>query len=1543
MVTFHELADLLRSLGLDPGDLALWLAKKAGAKGRDKLVGASKAVFSNFLRRLRDWREHNQLEIDIENEANPSDREAVMRAYLERWIAAQQREAAETTKLLFRIVYLRALRAHCDDFPVVANLGFAPRALNDIWIEQHFRPSSVAERAGATKGDGQRSASFSLERALSERGPRIVVEGAAGSGKSTQLRKFVLSRVAELLTLDDSDQFLREPIPIFLNAADLAETESDLATSLETAVRSSLGLRLPGPMPSGFFDRRQPGAANRILLVVDGINEIDASRRDHLVSAFGHAAGDPLGDVSVIISSWPLDSAGSGAWRGFYRIEVCDFDAAQASSLAIKLLGQTASKKFLDQHSRLPRSPMLLTLAALLQSEAAISSRAVLYREFILALLKRRSDAGLLPGSPAKQLQFLSVFAHDEEILDIDSLADLAEKLDLIGSDVLGLARLRGVESLLIATGIVVHRSGRLEFIHYSFRSYLRAQNLAKVVAPNARNVWSLVSPFREDWDTVVFVCEIWMQEGKDVAVALEALLAFGEPGLRVISSLASRFVYLPPKIVQAAVARWMYQGDEFWVAGYVDGPVQQVTLIAFNYEDGRDALRRIAGNSEDYWEDAIYAARGLVEVGLSAEARDFLMAQVQDVEGYCVHRVRAAETLFGLGFVGEAVGCLEMLASEWLETPPDTALAEIDLGKALFQAGRKRAGLSYLKRLSQVVDDLLDKEWLATAYMELGYLRQAAKLAREVYRNMEWSRELARGHSSTASSLLDLLEQAGLKKEANVVRKSISDTKEVSQEKPLRSTLNSRERPDRRLASANDLLRQSADKLALEALKGLAGDPRAPRYERFSAIDSMLGAAGGRERAIELLKRIAEDEPSCRVACGRSLVLAGELKLGWSTLCRIALEPAESEELRIEAICELAKLGRLDIATAGFRRLCNAGIIHAVSLSSLAEAFAHTASWSEFLGACEQLSRTGRTAAVQVLAIEIVRRSGRAIGEVKHPRLLRKIVLNRELLVKDRINAAYELLEDPDGFGSDLLFDITTSSDETMEAGLGAMDALYVKGYRFEAADGGSDVVWDKKLSQDQFIEAAHHFLRKFDGDDLDKWEAGIAAAVAEELVDIASDAAQPFERRLAAAAIDLNEKNFAVARPFWKGVYAIIDDEGTPIGLRYFAMLYAVRHDPALIARFGLVLADGRMPALHLAEVYRAAKCFDIAVERYCEAMRASQDSKAKWRILSRLSDLSGSTAGDGIVERALTECFQSWHDLKVDSGTIKESLSVVGQGLPKKDRLDLALDLAKAEEVDSYEIGPALEVIADLAGEFEVQRIINERLARGDANVRRDFFSFYRSLYLQEMRATFGEADEAVRALSAMAQRGELGLDKRLLACRGLMRVGRGKDARGCLCKISAASVSAEGLLSIAETAASLHDWGVARSRFRAVALNKSADASSRIRAAGGLGRAGLPELGRDVLTELNLDGEGVVSLSIDALFDCGAEDAALALCRSHSLRSEVDLLDRVEVAYQAARSGRKDIVRSILVELTGRPLRRPFERDLEGEQSRQRAQD
>lgn len=125
-----------------------------------------------------------------------------------------------------------------------------------------------------------------------------------------------------------------------------------------------------------------------------------------------------------------------------------------------------------------------------------------------------------------------------------------------------------------------------------------------------------------------------------------------------------------------------------------------------------------------------------------------------------------------------------------------------------------------------------------------------------------------------------------------------------------------------------------------------------------------------------------------------------------------------------------------------------------------------------------------------------------------------------------------------------------------------------------------------------------------------------------------------------------------------------------------------------------------------------------------------------------------------------------------------------------------------------------------------------------------------------------------------------------------------------------------------MSISKIGANLHDWSFVRAKLRAIVADSPVLPAVRIELARELGRAGLPELARTVLANIDLTEPEVVHLSIEALSACCGTDEGLQLCRTHSMRTDIDLLDRVEVARQAGRCGRNDVARSLLTEAAGR---------------------
>jgi hypothetical protein len=429
----------------------------------------------------------------------------------------------------------------------------------------------------------------------------------------------------------------------------------------------------------------------------------------------------------------------------------------------------------------------------------------------------------------------------------------------------------------------------------------------------------------------------------------------------------------------------------------------------------------------------------------------------------------------------------------------------------------------------------------------------------------------------------------------------------------------------------------------------------------------------------------------------------------------------------------------------------------------------------------------------------------------------------------------------------------------------------------------------------------------------------ARLRQAIVETLVDIASNVTKPFERRLAAAGIDTAELNKSWDSPFWPGVHALAGDEATPLAARWPVIMYAVKHDATLLEKFRPSLVDGSGSALQAAEIFYAAKNLDVAAEYFHKALLDARCFSVRFHILSRLAALGEARVSGRVAADSLDEYLQSKDDVEIDNVTIEKGLRLAETGLPKDEYFDLARNLASSARVESSGIRLALEVIADIAGESEVHLLLNERLGRCVCRRADDFSAFYETLYIHFLRAKFGEKKEAASALVALSRARHLSRIQRAHVCSWLANIGQTMAAKECLDDIFTEIKKPEDVLTLADIAFRIHDWSLARTQFRAVALNRSMKPSSRIEAAGGLGKVGLREVGRGVLSELNLANEDI-SLSLAALLFCEQEEEAVELCRNYSARSGVDFLDRVEAVGTLGNLYRKDLARSILLKIT-----------------------
>ncbi|WP_323990646.1 hypothetical protein [Nguyenibacter sp. L1] len=1506
MISIQSLWALANQLGFDPAVLLTKTGERvithAGGKVAtavgQRVAGSVHAVLSHWTKRINDsFPEYLRERLDeIDEERRP----AIIEAAFVEWVQTHTNEAVELSRLLFRIVYLRALIDYCSDLPVVGGTESRLR-LDDVWVPQAFRvvrPDQPQQR----HADDLRFES--LVEAVAACGAPFVLIGDSGAGKSTQLRKLVLDQARRQLETTDFDQLLAEPLPVYIRAETIARERVDLTTAITLAVSREMAVRLPFGVPTDFFDSRQPGAPRSLFTVVDGLDEISPESRDDLIAKIkSHGAAFNITLASRSALSQP----------GFAYVEIEEPTQEQAAALISRLTSGAYRHESIGLED-LPRNPLILTLSALMRRQK-ISSRAALYREFVIDRLGRSQE--LLLREAQIGFKLLEACANLES--DLAGHAErLTAELGLLPKGLIGLARNRNAKALLVSTGIVRQDGERLTFIHESFRSYLRSEALARVHQPQIAP-WRSISPFREGWEIIAFAIEIWRRDGQDTTSALEDLLAFGEPGLRLIAQLASRDPGLPTKVIDLAVDKWMHGSEDAWDPGHIDGPIQQLTLMAFHYRSARASLRKVAQDDWTYFEDAAYAAQGLAKAGLQSEARAFLMSLSRKAGAYCGSRVLAVEILINIGAEMEARACADELAAEWGSKPPDMDLSWMSLAEAFHKLGRKQAAIDILNRLDRELSGELDLSILAETYLAIGKPRKAKAAARRAFNTMKWSLMAKRGYDYDAAQIAALLDRVGASREASFVRNGLKKLENQASEALRAEATDCRRSATDRLGSALELLERHDD-FGHTALEALLSDPGAPRDKRFSTVSYLL-ASSLREAVISTLKRVAIDEPWFRVSCGTALVLGGEPEKGCAILSRVAFEPAESTGERVEAIMQLAQSGRIDLAIAAFRRLRYSGDLNNRCLDPIANTFAHTSAWPEFLDHCgELLSSDNRALQIAVLNT-LVRAKRVETDSTRAENLLRHIILDRELPPDLRIKAARQLDEMERGTALDLVFDITTSPDETMEAGIEAMQFLHYHD-EFLAMDGGHDVVWDKKLSPDQFIEAAHAFLammRHSRDSTYEPLAGGNYGAMVEALQEIAADAAQPIERRFAAARLkDQNDASDRLHDPFWPGVDAICQDEATPIRLRWPAIRYALRKDPTRIERWRTVLDSGELGHLEAAYVYLAADWRDAAAERFHLALAEEAGLHIRVRIWKELVLLVEGPLAGREAATALSEALNSGQVNDLELELLEDLLLLSKAVLPTEEFIDLAKAVASQKGLSAYDITSVARTLVEYGAITIVRAIVGARKISLQKRLRTDDAALYELAHLHRLQAELGERDDAAKTLNDICSNTQLGISQRAFVCRILSELGRTGDARARLLRLSTRATTCADQLAIGRVAIDIHDWSLARRIFLAVAKSALAIPRERVNCVKGLAKVGLKENARGLLSSVDLIAQDLVwPDGIEALAACGQANRAIAICREYIERAEICTLDKMEALGSLGDTVSKEVARKLIV--------------------------
>ncbi|GII84050.1 hypothetical protein Ssi03_20400 [Sphaerisporangium siamense] len=453
---------------------------------------------------------------------------------------------------------LRIMRQVADDLPYPLRGGHGRLPLSGVYVRQSVTAASESRRPWDEgiedmAEEERRPASGPSQpfEQVFERHDHLVIEGAAGLGKSTLGR--VLTRHMAERVLDSQDipadgdpahmagrvlDSQNAPadgdpalVPIMLPARVLAgHLDRSWPEALQAAVTAEYG-RPDGEVPAGVFSR--PLHGRRWLIVVDALDEIPhQDDRERLLTALAARLPDGDGPARYLITTRPLSPGEIDRLRGprvgFYALQPFDDEALRAFAHnwfdpGNIPSGDAAAEEFLRQVrlaglEEILEVPLLATVAAHVhqsrRDRPLPAGRYELYEEYMAQFARARSGTaattlaplGDLPGGPALATwlsehqadlmeELATAYTTSERALIEVARRFLAEhapmpaRLPLDWDDVLA--------EWLCRSGILGRSGTRLRFLHQTFAEHLAATARAKALPDT-------FAPDEPPWDELV-------------------------------------------------------------------------------------------------------------------------------------------------------------------------------------------------------------------------------------------------------------------------------------------------------------------------------------------------------------------------------------------------------------------------------------------------------------------------------------------------------------------------------------------------------------------------------------------------------------------------------------------------------------------------------------------------------------------------------------------------------------------------------------------------------------------------------------------------------------------------------------------------------------------------------------------------------------------------------------------------------------------------------------------------------------------------------
>jgi hypothetical protein len=510
--------------------------------------------------------------------------------------------------------YLRAIQIFSTDTPYLALdelLGGTKRALHEVYVPLLARRASMLsngtsvereedgkeggrdEQAGSGETGSEEDARLSeglieqrtarpsaftisdILRAASKRGghPNVLLQGAAGFGKSTALRYITAHAWSQPHLLGLS----RPHLPIVIRLQFMVEDRgASIDEWLVNGLRRAGDLALERTPPDGFFGEWSLRENAPWLLLLDGLDEVAAGSRVDVLRWVETLLRKLEGHHLLLMTSRPAGDDGYRELANKFTVyDVLPFDEGQQVEFATRWFPDS-SDDFLAKVGRisagnlfrepLELTPLLLTIAAAVyrrEGDLPESGEAGLYAKFIDILFEEAERRGLLAelrdgvsdvARGGLERLALAMTEHPSE----NSLAALTRVSAEFMREEFGWgatrAETRGtqfVEVMGRRTGVLFRRDDSFHWVHPTIREHLAAQALDRQLRRSENDYTVVVGERLLDnrWHDVLWHLTLihhdrrgllqWMsREARDNFDADAALLAYdcwkdSEPAIR--------------------------------------------------------------------------------------------------------------------------------------------------------------------------------------------------------------------------------------------------------------------------------------------------------------------------------------------------------------------------------------------------------------------------------------------------------------------------------------------------------------------------------------------------------------------------------------------------------------------------------------------------------------------------------------------------------------------------------------------------------------------------------------------------------------------------------------------------------------------------------------------------------------------------------------------------------------------------------------------------------------------------------------------------